>query len=198
MKHKWIFISIACLTAIIAGILYFGQKAPTTKTVTISADYPKYDNLENLVEKADTIIKGKVIDYTYSDLNVTEESQPDDELQNPGGEKDNSTIPYTIFTVEIEEAYKEEKDTIQIKTLGGIVGDTEYVLEDSSGSNIEEGKKYVFFLETYANSPASLLNSTQSSYEYDEHGNIIRQGKEMGQNEINFTIEDLENIDSSK
>ena len=152
MKHKSIFIGLVCFVVVIVGIFFFSQKTTTTKKVTISADYPKYDSLENLVDKADTIIKGKIIGFTYSELNVTQENQSDNEFLNPGGEKDNSTIPYTVFTVEIEKTYKgtvNEKDTIQIKTLGGIVGDTEYVLENSADTRLEEGKKYVFFLETY-------------------------------------------------
>lgn len=155
---------IVCIGVIIAFILYFSQKVLATKKVTISADYPIYDSLEELAGKADTIIKGKITGFTYKDLNVTEESQSDDERLNPGGEKDNSVIPYTVFTVEIEEVYKgtvREKDTIQIKTLGGIAGDTEYFLEDSGETGLEEGKKYVLFLETYSNSPASLLNPIQ-------------------------------------
>ena len=202
MKHKSIIIGLVCFVVVIAGIFFFNQNTTTMKKVTISADYPQYDSLENLVDRADTIIKGKIIGFTYSELNVTQENQSDNELLNPGGEKDNSTIPYTVFTVEIEKTYKgtvNEKDTIEIKTLGGIVGDTEYVLENSDDSRLEEAKKYVFFLETYSDSPASLLNSTQASYEYDDDGNIItnEQGKQTVQNEINFKMEDLDNIINS-
>jgi hypothetical protein len=202
MKRKSIFIGLVCIVVVIAGFLFFNQNTATTKKVTISADYPKYDSLENLVDKADTIIKGKITGFTYTELNVAQENQSDNELLNPGGEKDSSTIPYTVYDVEIEKTYKgtvKEKDTIQIKTLGGIIGDTEYVLEDSSDTGLEEGKQYVLFLETYSDSPASLLNPAQASYEYEDDGNIItnQQGRQTAQNGINFKIEDLENIINS-
>ncbi len=199
MKHKSIFIGFIGFALVIAGIFFLSQITTTTKKVMISADYPRYNSLENLVDKADTIINGKVIGFTYSELNITQENQSDDEYFNPGGEKDNSTIPYTVFTVEIEKTYKgnvRENDTIQIKTLGGIVGNTEYVLESTEDTRLEEGKKYVLFLETYDDSPASLLNPTQASYEYDADDNSItnQQGKQAAQNEISFNMEDLDKI----
>lgn len=199
MKRKSMFIGLVCFVVAITGIFLFSKNTTTPQKVTLSADYPKYDSLENLVDRADTIIKGKIIGSTYSELNITEKNKSDDEFLNPGGETDHSTIPYTIFTVEIEKTYKGnagQKDTIQIKQLGGTIGNTEYVLEDEADAKLEEGKKYVFFLETYPDSPASLLNPIQASYEYDDNDNIIsnKQFKQSEQNKINFKMEDLDHI----
>lgn len=197
MKRKSFFLGLACFFVIISGIFFFSQES--LKKVVLSADYPKYDNLENLVEKADTIIKGKITHTEVKELNITEEVPADDPYLNPSGKKDISTLPYTIFSVEIERTYKgdvKENTTIQVKALGGTIEDTEYILEDGDHTNLETGKKYVFFLETYPNSPASLLNPTQSSYEYDTNDNIVanEQGKPSLNDNFNFEMKDLEAI----
>lgn len=121
MGIKTIFGSV-CLVMVIAGFLFFNHNAVTHQKVMISADYPVYDSLESLVDKADTIIKGKVIGYKYRDLNITQENQSEGEQLNPGGKKGTSVSPYTVFTVKIEKAYKgtvKEEDTIEMKIPGG-------------------------------------------------------------------------------
>ncbi len=206
MKHKSVIIGLICLVIIAAGTgIYISIKdnhSVPMQTVSISADYPKYDSLVTLSDRADTVIKGKVVDYTYSELNVSQKIESDDEALNPGGEPDDSTIPYTIFTIEIEKTYKgsvSEGDTIQVKQLGGVFDNIEYVLEDGNSTDIEIEKKYVFFLETYSNSPASMVSPAQSSYEYDDNNNIVsnvkmNRGAENTNNEIVFTMEELESL----
>lgn len=167
--------------------------------VIISADYPDFDTLENLVDKADTIIKGKIIDFTYSELEITQGVNSDDEYLNPGGEIDGSITPYTVYSIQIEKAYRgdyDENDVIEVKQSGGIFGNVEYVLEDSIDAKLEKEHKYVFFLETYADSPASLLNPSQASYEYDDNDNIITSGQNKINklNIINFSMQELENM----
>jgi hypothetical protein len=194
MKLKLFFIGCACFIIAITGIFLTSKNTTKMQKVIISADYPVYENLENLNDKADTIIKGKIIDFTYSQLNIYQKPQSDDEYLNPGGEIDNSLMPYTIFTVEIKQTYKgniNKVDIIKIKQPGGIIGNTEYVNEDNA--KLKKGNNYVFFLETYPNSPASLLNPIQASYEYDDYDNIIPNE----QNKIKFKMNDLDNIKNS-
>ncbi|MCL2320986.1 MAG: hypothetical protein FWC47_02640 [Oscillospiraceae bacterium] len=191
MKLKLFFIGCISLIIAISGILLITSNNTTAKTqkVAIYADYPSYDNLQNLIDKADTIIKGKVIDFNYSYLNIIEKPESDNEFLNPGGEKDTSSIPYTIFTVEINKVYKgsvNKKDIIEIKQLGGTLGNIEYI--DKNAAKLNIGGNYIFFLETYPNSPASLLNPIQGSYEYDNNDNIIPNKG----NKINFNIKDLD------
>lgn len=197
MKRKPIFISLACLSIVLIGALMFYKNNLPAEKIMLSADYPKYDSLENLVDRADTIIRGKIIDWSDSELNISQDIDSDDEYLNPGGEKDNSTIPYTVYTVEIEEIYKgniKEKETIQVKQLGGTIGNVEYVLEDAARADFEKEKNYLFFLETYPDSPASLLNPLQSSYELDNNNTIIYKNKQKNQDQIYFNIEDLKAI----
>lgn len=191
MKRKLIYVSLTLIFFAINVVIFTNRDAAKIQKVTISADYPVYENLETLTDRADTIIKGKIIDYKYSQINITQKNQSDDEYLNPGGEVDNSLQPYTIFTVEIKKTYKgniNKKETIEIKEPGGIFGNIEYVNEDSA--MLKKGKNYVFFLETYSDSPASLLNPIQAKYEYDDNDNLIQDEK----NKINFNMKDLENI----
>ncbi len=191
MKLKLLYVGSTFLILAIFAMIFINNNTSTVKKVTISADYPHYENLENLIGKADTIIKGKITDFTYSQINISQKPQSDDEYLNPGGELDNSLMPYTIFTIEIIKTYKgniNKKETIQIKEPGGIFGNTEYVNRDSA--KLKKGNNYVFFLETYPDSPASLLNPIQASYEYDAYDNIIPNEH----NNIKFKIKDLDDI----
>lgn len=201
MKRKSIFIGLVCISVLITGVLIFANQKKSIQKLTINGDYPEYGSLESLVDRADTIIKGKIINYTYSQLNI-KDNKSTDEFLNPGGKIDNSKIPYTIFTVEIEKTYKgnaNKKDTIEIKQLGGVIGNIEYVFENDAEVKLEKGKKYVFFLETYADSPASLLNPIQASYEYDDNGNIIsqKQNKLKEEKKLLLKMEDLDSVISS-
>lgn len=203
MKHKPMIAIMVCFVVVITGAIITTKTTEPMEKIVISADYPKYDTLENLVNRADTIVKGKIIDFKYSELNITQEVNTDDEYLNPGGEMDDSTTPYTIYMIEIEKAYKgkyTENDVIEVKQLGGISGNVEYILEESIDPKLEKEHNYVFFLETYSDSPASLLNPLQASYEYDENDNIINRvhGKSNEQNKINFTMQELDDFIMNK
>lgn len=194
MKLKSLYV-FTFIVLTIGVTLFINKNTSTVEKIYISADYPNYGSSEDLIDKADTIIKGKIIDFKYSEVNISEKPQSNDEQLNPGGEIDNSLMPYTIFTVEIKKTYKgniNKKEIIEIKEPGGIFGNTEYINEDSA--NLKKGKNYVFFLETYPDSPASLLNPIQASYEYDDHDNIIANKH----NKIKFKIKDLDNIKKHK
>lgn len=211
MKKRNIFIGITLSAIVLLGVLVlnFISSSNTnniSKKVLISADYPKYDNLDNLIDRADTVILGKIVDMRYEELNVAEQPKINDELNNPGGELDETKDVYTVYDVKIVETYKGGMSTneiIKVKQLGGVIGNTEYVLEDYENSNLENNREYILFLETYENSPASLLNPIQASYEVQ----MNKEGKSIDtqyiikpnlNNDINFTITDLINSDKLK
>lgn len=203
MKRKPLIAIMVCSVVVITGAIITTKTTEPMKKIVISADYPKYDTLESLIDRADTIVKGKIIDFKYSELNITQEVNTDDEYLNPDGEIDDSTTPYTIYMIEIEKTYKgeyTENDVIEVKQLGGISGNVEYILEESIDPKLEKEHNYVFFLETYSDSPASLLNPLQASYEYDENDNIINSvyGKSNEQNKINFTMQELDDFMMTK
>jgi len=202
---------IGAIVLLISGICFLNYTksdseldniSPAEKIV-ISADYPKYDALDNLVDRADTIILGKIVNMRYEELNVAEEHEINDELNNLGGELDKTKDVYTVYDIEILEEYKgltTVSDIIKVKQLGGIIDNIEYVLEEYD-SDLQTQKEYILFLETYENLPASLLNPIQASYEVEinkkartiDSQYLIKSNPD---NEINFTMSDLINSDN--
>lgn len=141
-------------------------------TVLVRQDFPHYKSIDSLSEKADVVIKGRVIKSRVEALNDVIYSTSVDEKMNPEGElpeeKTNYTI-YTIYTIEIVDSLKGNSkpgDTIEVKQLGGEVENIDFISEENI--DILTGNDYVLFLATYENTPASLLNSVQSLYIYGE------------------------------
>ncbi len=207
MKFKLLSTILFCSIVGVSGLIFNSNNTTVaTKKIVISADYPKYDNLDALIDKADTVVDGKIINTTYTELNISQEITSNDEFLNTGGEFDNSKFVYTVFDVEVKNVYKgniAENDIIQIKQPGGIIGNTEYVFEDGIDTNLQEENSYIFFIETYANSPASLLNPIQGSYELEVNPRSRSQIdyyniKSNLNNNINFDIQDLINNDKIK
>lgn len=83
MKHKLMITIMVCSVVVITGAIITTKTTGPLEKIVISADYPKYDTLENLVDRTDTIVKGKIIDFKYSELNITQEVNTDDQHVNP-------------------------------------------------------------------------------------------------------------------
>ncbi|MCG7376709.1 hypothetical protein MH215_06865 [Paenibacillus sp. ACRSA] len=140
-------------------------------TVIASEDFPNYSSINDLSDRADTIIKGNVIQTRVEVLN--------DRVQAPEADQENAqkvTLEagneelafdkiYTIHTIQVAESYKGAfvaGDTLEVKQLGGQLNNTEIINDDHV--SLIPTKDYVLFLETYEDTPASLLNSIQSLY----------------------------------
>ena len=136
------------------------------------------------------IVEVKVISSESVTLDANEsltDEQTNDSERNPGGETDRQSLPYTIYTVEVMQVYKGDVtvgNTIEMKQLGGTIDHVHYVQEDAM--TIEIGNTYIMFLETYENSPASLINPIQGIYEYTD-GIITGNSK----NTWVLTLEDI-------
>ena len=136
------------------------------------------------------IVEVKVISSESVTLDANEsltDEQTNDSERNPGGETDRQSLPYTIYTVEVMQVYKGAVtvgNTIEMKQLGGTIDHVHYVQEDAM--TIEIGNTYIMFLETYENSPASLINPIQGIYEYTD-GIITGNSK----NTWVLTLEDI-------
>jgi len=161
------------------------------KDVIINTDYPEYDTVEKAKDAATVIIEGKIISAKEVTLDITETltaEQKNDPKLNPGGETVSLSFPNTIYTVEIKKVYKGnviEGNTIEIKQLGGTVDNVNYTEADAT--KIEIGSTYILFLETFSDSPASLINQIEGIYEYKDNkitGNdknkIILDLKDLG------------------
>jgi hypothetical protein len=153
--------SIFILSAV--GCSSMTPAASTTNapvTIIASEDYPSYGSVDALSERADTIVKGNVIQTRVQALNDMAQASSSSLNEQVSFDK-----IYTIYTVQVTDSYKgrySAGDQIEVKQLGGQLGNTEIVNDDSV--KLMPTKDYVLFLETYEDTPASLLNTVQSLY----------------------------------
>lgn len=123
------------------------KEASQVQPVTIYAtqDSPHYNSIDSLSEKASAIVRGRVIDTRVEAINDMIISDSKDEQSNPGGDLPEANKIYTIYTIKVDEAYKGKYstgDTLEVKQLGGKVGNTTLVAEESA--DITSEKDYVF------------------------------------------------------
>ncbi|HBU81671.1 MAG TPA: hypothetical protein DEF35_08540 [Paenibacillus sp.] len=205
--------SIFILSAIGCSSVTTNTAATKDEPITMiaSEDFPNYSSIGDLSERANTIVRGSVIQTRVEALNdmvqapAVNESALDEEL-NPGGE---DIVPfekiYTIYTIKVAESFKgihTAGDTIEVKQLGGQLGNTEIINDD----NIKfiPTKDYVLFLETYEDTPASLLNSVQSLYVIKPAAKSTQPGEQQSksevvvsanpENDLTLSIEELQEI----
>lgn len=179
------------------------QKSDTIKgeklKVVVDRDYPHYSSIDDLSQKADIVIEGAVVNSRVEELEHVIEPSDKSEKSNPGGNVPSSKRVYTIYTVEVSDSFKgniNSGETIEVKETGGEGKGAIYVSNDSI--ELKMNKKYIMFLNTYDNSPATLLNPIQSLYTYDEESLNNDQLKgEHKENDLSLKIKDLEKIKSN-
>ena len=124
-------------------------------TIIASEDYPSYSSVDALSKRADTIVKGNVIQTRVEALDdrVKTDSHNQNDMNVAGSAADAQVSfdkIYTIYTVQVTESYKggyTAGDQLEVKQLGGQLGNTEIVNDDSL--RLSQAKDYVLFLETY-------------------------------------------------
>jgi hypothetical protein len=200
--------SVVLLSAVACSSVEKADQASLDEPVTIvaSQDFPSYSSIDSLSQKADTIIEGTVENTRVEEINDMVKSDSKDERFNPGGDPSAISKIYTIYTVKINDTYKgnyNPGDTIEVKQLGGQIGDTSLVAEDKV--DIASERDYIFFLATYVNTPASLLNPIQGLYAYEpvsekssENAKISDQAKITSAHQDNNLILELEDLNKIK
>ncbi|WP_440119026.1 hypothetical protein [Paenibacillus sp. QZ-Y1] len=160
-------------------------------TIVASEDFPNYSSIGDLSERANTIVKGSVIQTRVEALDdraqvsVTGDGNVMDEPLNPGGEEVPFEKIYTIHTIQVAESYKGDYtagDQIEVKQLGGQLGNIEIINDDNL--KLIPAKDYVLFLETYEDTPASLLNYVQSLYMIKPAAKSNQPGEQQSKSEI--------------
>lgn len=173
-------------------------------TIGAAQDFPSYASIDSLSQTADTIIKGTVISTRVEKINDMVKSDSEDEQVNPGGDPSDISKIYTIYTVKINDTYKgnyNPGDTIEVKQLGGQIGTENFVSENKL--EIGSESDYIFFLATYVNTPANLLNPIQGLYVYEprslsEDGKMSDRVKITGAHPDNNLILKLEDLNKIK
>ncbi|WP_141131615.1 hypothetical protein [Anaerovirgula multivorans] len=194
-----LFVIIVCWGMILTSIGFSAQnenvKQEEKSTTIVYADYPYYPSIDALAEKAAIIIEGTIVDSRVEEI---------DHRMNPSSDTPPSMMVYTVYTVEVSNSYKgdvEPGETIEIKQIGGEGKTMVYIVGEEDNVNFVENRKYVMFLRTYENFPASLLNPIQACYSYEE--DIVNTKSTVDneqfisvneKNDLTLTIEDLERI----
>ena len=140
------------------SIIDYGEQSE--EVTVVSADYPEYESAEGLVNAADIVFSGMVIDTQSEYIDIKMEDGKDSST----GLDEASPVPYTIYSIKVERIYKgdTQEEIIKIKCPGGNIDGSIFVSEIND--QIEEGQNYMFLVKTFENSYPSLLNDTQSVY----------------------------------
>jgi hypothetical protein len=186
---------IMLISIAVAMMLFFSActnegRASSQKDIVIGqVDYPWYDSIDTLYEKADMVIRAKILDSRVEWMSHGIEQgakEGSDQILNPGAKNDDKVIT-TIYTAEINAIYKGSPvTTIEVLQLGGETDTEIYMYEGTQQINIK--KEYVMFLSksTLNENAAWLLNNIQAIYKV-EGKNLIK----FPQNTLDLTYEDL-------
>ncbi|TYQ18006.1 UNVERIFIED_CONTAM: hypothetical protein Cloal_0402 [Acetivibrio alkalicellulosi] len=163
----------------------------TKEKVFVNVDYPYYEDLDSMVAIADTIIEGKILSSRVEMLDLSNNMYDyvNDEKLNPGSTYNSTKTMYTIYDVEITKIYKgdikSKKEIVEIKQLGGETKELTVISSDKA--DIKKDSTYLFFLSTYDNVPASLINPTQGYY-------LVKENQFIGSdtNKIKINTNDVE------
>ncbi len=156
MKKIFILL-IVCITCMVIVLGCSKQNNEETINSAVHADYTIYEDENSLIDTADTIIIGKVVEIHEPDEIVIGKAShtPDS--------KDLSLV-YTVSDVEIQKVIKgnyKAGDIIKVKQLGDITN-PQY---ENSVKYYNQNSKNIFFLMTFPETPASVLNPIQGQIE---------------------------------
>src|SRR3712207_5225847 len=148
----------------LAGAVLLALSTAACNAPVISqADYPYYQTVAALFDKADLVVEADV----SRDLRVVRQAplRPvgDDPVTNPQagappGEEPEGVV-ITVRAARVVTAYKgavKAGQNIEVGELGGTLHGTTY--EVAGAVPLSGGARHVLFLETYPDAPASLLN----------------------------------------
>ncbi|MFF3733080.1 hypothetical protein ACFYXM_22870 [Streptomyces sp. NPDC002476] len=160
------------------------KAAEQPQVITYEADYPAYDSLDAVVEKADVVVSGTVVGSSVKKL-MPEVSTEGDPLANPQAglsEEEAAKVEPVVVTVskvkvsEVLSGDVKPGDTVEVSQLGGTLGDVTYK-EKHTTTLANNGTQYVLMLAKHdAAAPYDLLNPEQALYTVDAGGQIKPTG----------------------
>lgn len=183
----------------IASLVILSACSATAEPVVYHADYPAYESVDKLYERATLVVEGTV---TASPARVQElKADPggDDPRLNPsaglapekGTQAEEAGVVVSVFQIQVTKVFKGAAtpgQAVDVQQLGGTFNGVTY--KEEGAQVLRPNSGYVFFLETYPSAPAALLNPEQGQYPLDANGNPTK----LGGNEINVTRDDLKRL----
>ncbi|MFE9817922.1 hypothetical protein [Streptomyces sp. NBC_00236] len=156
------------------------KAAETSDVIAYEADYPVYDSLDQVVEKADVIVKGTVVGSSVREL-VPETSTDTDPLANPQAglseeeAADEDPVVITVSRVKVSEVLSgnvKPGDIVEVSQLGGQRGKVTYK-EKHTTALTANGTQYVLMLAAHGPAaPYDLLNPEQALYTAGGSGKV--------------------------
>lgn len=143
---------------------------------TMSADWPVYNDVEELVAAGDEILIGSVTSISYQVLDIRTAEPVTEETE------DEYRYFYTIYDVDVVTSYKgSAHDTVKVRMLGGQEGTRVNEQLTALGEDaadgiplmegmpiIDVGESCLFVLHQYENTIPTLVNVDQGVYDLIE------------------------------
>ncbi len=144
--------------------------------LSIFADWPVYENAEELTNAGAVIVLGKVKSVSFQVLDIATSLPPTKE-----SETDRCCL-HTIYTIDVLTSYKgNTSEQIQICTMGGMkdiyLSEQMQALGENALEGIpvmdempvlNQGQSYLFVLHQYANLMPTPINPSQGIYSTDD------------------------------
>ncbi|MEA5118281.1 MAG: hypothetical protein VB036_11760 [Propionicimonas sp.] len=147
-------------------------------------DYPYYSSVQELAAASNLIVEVTVGDAHPDLLRPAVETAVTDPARNPqaglvpsesqAGEAD---TPITVHATRVDAVHRGTTTvgaTIEVKQMGGVLNGVRYSTDEAQ---LETGKSYLLFLETYPNSPASILGGDVGMFVRDRTGRSTSLGQ---------------------
>lgn len=191
------------VAALIAGMLGVfalaacGSSGDNSRTVVYHMDFPAYDSVDSLYQRAGLVIQGTVTGTArVQELRPTAVTDP---KLNPNAgtgnrESADQAVVVTVYKVTVDKVYKGSAkvgSTVEVKQLGGNFNGVSYRQE---GLTPLRNGPSVLFLAVYPDAPASLLNPDQAQYPLDAAGRPTK----VGANNLTFSMADLTRLAGGK
>ena len=143
---------------------------------TMSADWPVYNDVEDLVAAGDEILIGSVTDISYQVLDIRTAELATEETE------EEYRYFYTIYDVDVVKSYKgSAHDMVKVRVLGGQEGTRVNEQLTALGEDaadgipimegmpiIDVGESCLFVLYQYENTVPTLVNVNQGIYDLSE------------------------------
>lgn len=156
---KGVVVKIALVVVIVslfAVVLFVAGNKAKNPEVYSKADYPAFSTLPELVEHTQTIVAGNIIGKPQrKEIDI--------------GDGDIYIDTYYVYEFKISEVLKgkvNEGEQIEIKIQ-------KRNQDNKALLRLKMDKEYVLFIETYPDSPASLINPYQGQLLIDKQGFIV-------------------------
>ncbi|WP_212816750.1 hypothetical protein [Polymorphospora rubra] len=184
----------------LAGVLVLTLGATACVAVGVAesqVDYPYYESPAALFDRADLVVEADLSPDSRVTLLEPDPPTGTDPAANPqaGMESDAEPAPgalvITVYTARAVTVFKGEVrvgQNIEVKEMGGTLRGVRH--EVAGAVPLNGGERYVLFLSTYPNAPASLLNPQQGQYRVDDSGALSA----VPGNELTLTRADLERL----